>query len=650
MNPADTVGSDAALESLRRQGISSLYPDQIKITVGRASCGLAAGADAVYQYLQEETAQRRLNLRVASTGCLGWCQQEPLVTVHVPGQPRLVYSRVDEELAKSILDSISSGNLPSRRLVGKVYADEMLLTGEQIILTGKEEDGPVLDKVSFYESQLKIATRNCGFIDPGNITEYAARGGYRALWKALRMQPEQVIDEIAASGLRGRGGGGYPTARKWQVARRQPGDVKYIICNADEGDPGAYMDRSVLEGDPHTVLEGMIIGGYTIGAQSGIIYVRSEYPLAVARLQEAIGQAYEAGMLGKNIFGSGFDFQIEVVKGQGAFVCGEETALIASIEGRAGEPHPRPPYPSEAGLWGRPTCINNVETWANVPPIIMRGSGWFAGIGTESSKGTKVFALVGDIRNNGLVEVPMGTTLRQVVEDAGGGTGRFALKAVQTGGPSGGCIPADMLDLPVDYEALTGAGSIMGSGGLVVMDERTCMVDVARFFLSFTQEESCGKCMACREGTWQMLQILDRIAEGKAVMEDLELLEKLALAVSDASLCGLGQTAPSPVKSTLKHFRDEYEAHIRDGFCPAGVCKGLFRLVIDRQACNGCGRCAIVCPAEAVSMIEDGAVQDTAKAYLINQERCIQCRSCLDACAQKAVRVIPRGGETVDAD
>ncbi len=645
MNPAEAV-----LESLQRQGISSLYPDSIRITVGRATCGLAAGADAVYQYIRKEADRRRLDLQIVSTGCLGWCQQEPLVTVQAPGRPRLVYGRVDQALAGEILDGAGGGSFPEHRLIGKIYADEVLLTGQRIFLTGEPQSGPVLDQTPFYAPQLKVVTRNCGYIDPGSIAEYAARGGYRALWKALQAQPEQIIDEIAASGLRGRGGGGYPTGRKWQATRRQPGEVKYVICNADEGDPGAYMDRSVLEGDPHTVLEGMIIGGYAIGARSAIIYVRSEYPLAVVRLQEAIGQANGAGTLGKNIFGSGFDFQIEVVKGQGAFVCGEETALIAAIEGKAGEPRPRPPYPSEAGLWGKPTCINNVETWANVPPIIMRGSGWFAGIGTESSKGTKVFALVGEISNNGLVEVPMGTTLHRVVVDAGGGAGRFALKAVQTGGPSGGCIPAGRFDLPVDYEALTGAGSIMGSGGMVVMDERTCMVDVARFFLSFTREESCGKCMACREGTWQMLQILNRIAEGRAVMDDLELLERLALAVRDASLCGLGQTAPSPVLSTLKYFREEYEAHIREGFCPAGVCKGLFRLVIDQEACTGCGRCARVCPAGAVGVIGDVAGQETVEKYLVDQERCVQCRSCLDACAHGAVKVVPRGGAVVDAD
>lgn len=634
--------TDTLLESLRRQGMLTLYPDRVKIAVGRATCGLAAGSDRVYRYLKEESSRRKLDVLVASTGCLGWCQQETLVTVQVPGQPRLVYSRADEALAGQILDGVSEGVLPEVRLLGRIYADENLLSGQRIFLTGEPESDPVLDKVPFYAPQLKIVTRNCGYIDPGSIAEYVARGGYLALWKALQMQPSGIIDDITSSGLRGRGGGGYPTGRKWQLTRQQPADIKYIICNADEGDPGAYMDRSVLEGDPHTVLEGMIIGGYAVGAPSGIIYVRSEYPLAVAQLQEAIRQANEVGILGKNIFGSGFSFQLEVVKGQGAFVCGEETALIAAIEGKTGEPRPRPPYPSEVGLWGKPTCINNVETWANVPPIIMRGSAWFAGIGTESSKGTKVFSLVGDVRNNGLVEMPMGATLRQIVAGAGGGAGRFALKAVQTGGPSGGCIPANLMDLPVDYESLAGAGSIMGSGGMVAMDERTCMVDVARFFISFTQEESCGKCTACREGTWQMLHIINRIVEGKAVMEELEVLEKLALVVKDTSLCGLGQSAPTPVLSTLRYFRDEYGSHIRDRFCPAGVCKGLFRLVIDQDTCTGCGRCVEACPAEAVRTSRSEADQGLTTKYLIDQERCIQCRSCRDVCAYRAIRVVPR--------
>lgn len=631
------------LEELRKAGLNSLYPEKVKFTVGRATCGRASGADEVYRVLQDEVARQGLDFEVASTGCLGLCQEEPLVAVRCPGGPRRVYGRVNPELARQLVEEVARGGFPRRRLLGKVYEDEVLITGERVKLTGEAPEGRLLAEIPFYAPQIKVATRNCGWIDPGSIAEYVARGGYRALEQALKMRPGEIIEEVLASGLRGRGGGGFPTGRKWALARQAPGETRYVICNADEGDPGAYMDRSILEGDPHTVLEGMVIGGYAIGAQSGIIYCRAEYPLAVATLREAIRQAEEHGFLGENIFGSGFDFHIEVVEGRGAFVCGEETALIASIEGRMGEPRPRPPYPAEQGLWGKPTCINNVETWANIPPIIARGSRWFAGMGTGTSKGTKVFALVGDIRNNGLVEVPMGTTLRQIVYDVGGGTGIFDLKAVQTGGPSGGCIPAGMIDLPVDYEALTGAGSIMGSGGMVVMDERSCMVDVARFFLAFTQDESCGKCLPCREGTRQMLEILNRICAGEAELPDLELLEELGRAVKDASLCGLGQTAPTPVLSTLKYFREEYEAHIRDRFCPAGVCPELFELVIAEDACRGCGLCVKVCPQGAIT-------GEKERPHHLDRKKCVRCRACLGVCRRKAIKAVPRKELINDAD
>lgn len=621
------------LEILKEQGLSTLYPEKVKISVGRATCGRASGAEDVYKTLRDEVTQRGFDWDVSTIGCLGFCQEEPLVAVQQPGQPRYVYSRVDCETAKQIVDGVVAGNLPKRRLLGKIYADDLLLTGEKVELAAGGEGS--LGENPFYVPQIKVATRNCGYIDPGSIAEYVARGGYLALKNALQMKPGEIIDEVIKSGLRGRGGGGFPTGKKWSFARDASGDVKYVICNADEGDPGAYMDRSVLEGDPHTVLEGMAIGGYAIGAQTGIIYCRAEYPLAVATLREAIRQAEKHGFLGDNIFGSGFSFRIQVVEGRGAFVCGEETALIASIEGKMGEPRPRPPFPAQQGLWGKPTNINNVETWANIPPIIMRGGDWFAGMGTGTSAGTKVFALVGDIKNNGLVEVPMGTTLRQIIYDIGGGTGVFDLKAVQTGGPSGGCIPADMIDLPVDYDALTRAGAIMGSGGMVVMNERSCMVDVARFFIAFTQDESCGKCLPCREGTRQMLDLLNKICTGEAEISDLDLLKELAYAIKDTALCGLGQTAPNPVLSTLKYFRQEYEAHIRDKFCPAGVCQELFELTVDEEKCRSCGQCAKVCPQGAITGEKD-------KPYHLDRDRCIRCRACLTTCRHKAIKVVPR--------
>ncbi len=620
------------LADLERAGRSSLYPNRPKITVGLASCGKAAGAEEVFRFLQEEG--ERHGFAVAPTGCLGFCQQEPLVSVWVPGRPRHVYARVDREFAQGLLAALAAGELPRRRLLGRVFADEVLITGE-VVRLGEPGEGDLFAH-PFYKGQVKVATRNCGIINPFSIAEYVARGGYRALALALTKDPEEIIAEVRASGLRGRGGAGFPTGEKWRLTRAASGEVKYVICNADEGDPGAYMDRGLLEGDPHAVLEGMIIGGYAIGASLGIVYVRTEYPLAVATVRKAVAEAEAHGFLGENIGGTGFSFRIVVVEGRGAFVCGEETALIASLEGRAGEPRPRPPYPAERGLWGCPTCINNVETWANVPPIIVKGGAWFAGMGTPGSKGTKVFALVGDVRNTGLAEVPLGMSLRRVVSEIGGGTGVFALKAVQTGGPSGGCLPAHLLDLPVDYEALTQAGTIMGSGGLVVMDERACMVDVARYFLSFTQEESCGKCLPCRDGTRQMLLLLEKICAGRGEPSDLALLEELALTVKETSLCGLGQTAPNPVLSTLAHFREEYEAHVKDKFCPAGACRGLFALTIDASLCRGCGLCARVCP--------QGAIQGKkGEPHVLAVEKCVSCRACLNTCRARAVKVVPRG-------
>lgn len=497
---------------------------------------------------------------------------------------------------------------------------------------GSEIKTREFDKMDFFKFQERIALSNCGHINPEKIEEYIGRSGYFALAKVLNeMSPQDVIDTIKKSGLRGRGGGGFPTGMKWEFALKSQNDQKYVVCNADEGDPGAFMDRSVLEGDPHAVLEAMAIAGYAIGASQGYIYVRAEYPIAVERLNTAIEQARKLGLLGKNIFNKGFDFDIDIRLGAGAFVCGEETALLASIEGKRGEPRPRPPFPAVSGLWGKPTIINNVETFANIPHIIRKGPEWFSSIGTEKSKGTKVFALAGKINNTGLIEVPMGTTLRTIIYDIGGGIpNNKKFKAAQTGGPSGGCISSELLDIEIDYDNLLAIGSMMGSGGLIVMDEDTCMVDVARFFLEFTQEESCGKCPPCRIGTKRMLEILTRITEGKGTPEDLENLETLAKTIKNASICGLGQTAPNPVLSTLRYFRDEYEAHIYDKKCPAGVCQAMASYSILSDKCIGCGLCAKACPTDAIS----GKVKE---AHKIDAEKCIKCGACIEKCKFGAI-------------
>ena len=590
------------------------------IFLGAASCGRAAGAlktlESIYQVLDEN----KIDAQVMQVGCIGPCYLEPLMDIALPGMPRVSFANVDGKKAKAILEAtFLDGELPLERAIGHF---------------GDEENPPDKKLPHFFQlpmlaPQVRIVLRNCGFIDPEDIDHYIARDGYLGIQKAFKMGAEKVIEEIKKSGLRGRGGAGFPTYKKWQICRNAEGDEKYLICNADEGDPGAFMNRSLLEGDPHAVLEGMLIAAFAIGATHGYIYIRAEYPLAIARLRNGLAQMKEYGLLGKNILDSGFDFDITIKEGAGAFVCGEETALIASIEGKRGMPRSRPPFPAISGLFGKPTIINNTETLGTLPNILRNGADWYSQFGTQESHGTKTFSLVGKVRRTGLIEVPLGTTLRKIIFDIGGGTQK-PFKAVQTGGPSGGCLSEEFLDLPVDYESLTSAGSIMGSGGLIVMDKDTCIVDVARYFLDFTQKESCGKCTPCRVGTRHMVQILESITRGEADMEMLNKLQNLAETVRRGSLCGLGQTAPNPVLTTLKYFRDEYISHVKDQYCPATVCRELLEYRVIPEKCTGCQRCVSVCPTGAIT-------GPRAEPHNLDPSKCIKCRACYEICRFDAI-------------
>ncbi|WP_287155392.1 NADH-quinone oxidoreductase subunit NuoF [Candidatus Solincola tengchongensis] len=584
-----------------------------KLVLGYGTCGIAAGAAAVKEALERELSVGDYDLELDIAGCMGFCFREPIVEVFYPDGKAVVYGDLTPKKVPQLLQAAASGEILEDWVV-------------------RRSDDPTASEGDFLANQHRIVLRHCGKLNPESIEEYIAMGGYEAARKALTtMTPEEIIDEVSKSGLRGRGGAGFPTGTKWGFARKARGDQKYLVCNADEGDPGAFMDRSVLEGDPHAVIEGMIIAGYAIGATQGYIYCRAEYPLALKRLDIAIAACRERGFLGERIFGTDWNFDIKIKKGAGAFVCGEETALIASIEGKRGMPRPRPPFPANEGLWGKPTNINNVETLAAVPWIIANGGEKYAQLGTEKSKGTKVFCLAGKVRRSGLAEVPMGYTLRQVIFDVGGGVREGKeFKAVQLGGPSGGCLPASLLDTPVDYEAITATGAIMGSGGMIVADSSTCMVDLARYFLSFTQAESCGKCVPCRLGTKRMLEILTRICEGNGEPEDLERLEVLAADIKAASLCALGGTAPNPVLTTLKYFRNEYEDHIFRRKCTAGVCPALITVKINQEVCTGCGACARICPVEAIS-------GEKKEPHSIDPQVCIRCKLCLSRCPEEAI-------------
>jgi NADH:ubiquinone oxidoreductase subunit F (NADH-binding)/(2Fe-2S) ferredoxin len=620
------------LEILKQQNKNRVTPPAPMILVGMGTCGIGNGADLVFNRIQKYIAENKAACQLKKTGCFGFCAEEPLVTLYQPGKPMLVYSKVEEKDAVHIIDGLLKGKIYRKKILCRI--DEWDFHTTKVYFGKGYDDIPHWNEIPFFKGQKKIVLRDAGLIDPEEILDYIAVGGYKAFAKALtEMQPEGVVKEIMDAKLRGRGGAGFPTGIKWDIMRKAEADQKYIICNADEGDPGAFMDRSILEGDPCSVLESMTIAGYAVGADKGYIYIRAEYPLAIHRLQIAISQSREIGMLGKNILGSGFNFDIELKFGAGAFVCGEETALIRSIEGKRGEPTTKPPFPAESGVWEKPTCVNNVETYANIPPIILKGAQWYSSIGTEKSKGTKVFALAGKINNVGLVEVPMGTTLREIIFDIGGGIrGGKEFKSVQTGGPSGGCITKENLDTPITYENLTAIGSMMGSGGMIVMDETDCMVNVAKFYLEFTLDESCGKCTPCRVGNKRLHELLTTITEGKAEPNTMEKLEALANTIKKTSLCGLGQTSPNPVLSTMRFFKNEYLDHINNHKCTAGVCKNLMSYFILEDKCIGCTACARNCPVGCIT----GKVK---QPHTIDQEKCIKCGACYQKCKFSAIEI-----------
>jgi NADH:ubiquinone oxidoreductase subunit F (NADH-binding)/(2Fe-2S) ferredoxin/Pyruvate/2-oxoacid:ferredoxin oxidoreductase delta subunit len=624
------------LEKISAEFMEKLYfPESVRVNVGMASCGIAAGAKATFEKALEQYPSGE-PVQVRQTGCLGFCEEEPLVEILAKGKPRMVYKHVTQDKFSAIIQDYMEAKFSKKLILGQMRDPRSIIeeeTANPLEKVKPPKHIAFLEEIPFYAPQVKIALRNCGYIDPDSIQEYIGRGGYFALVRVLaEMKSDEIIDTSKKSGLRGRGGGGFPTGIKWESCHKHGGE-RYVICNADEGDPGAYMDRSVLEGDPHSVLEGMLIAAYAIGSSQGFIYVRHEYPLAVKRLVAAIKQAETFGLLGDNIAGSDFSFRVKISTGAGAFVCGESTALMASLQGKVGRPRAKYVHTVEKGFREGPSNLNNVETYANVPVIMLKGADWYAAMGTKYSKGTKVFSLVGKVVNTGLVEVPMGTPLREIIYDMGGGIPRKRkFKAVQTGGPSGGCIPEVFLDLPVGFDELTKVGSMMGSGGMIVMDQDTCMVDLARYFLDFLNGESCGQCTPCREGIKQMLEVLTDICEGRGKEGDIELLEEIGSMIQKFSLCGLGTSAPNPVLTTILYFRDEYEAHIREKKCPAGVCKPLFHYEVDENACTGCHVCALKCPQEAVT-------GNKKEVHTLDQEKCIKCGICYDACKFDAIVV-----------